>query len=415
MARNFIQVNHAFYIETEIVFTNSDIGTIVVGNTENYLNALRIKEAYQENIFPLVSAEYYLTSETRDLIRDNDVEIHVTGYIYENDQTASVNSDAEDEVVYTDKVFDFMIRYYEKDYTFTPVRKDPDQNNGGGIETAMPNVKYEISGIPKELIIKNQDIHNVCLQNVGVTEAVVYLLSRVSGNTPIVIEPLNNSENYESLIIPPLNVSKGLDFIHSQYGVYESGMNLYFGTEGTYLTSFNPKTIPFKNHLYLEIIDINDADEKEYTERVSIATDDSGDLRIYSTRQPTINNIDKIQNDRVGKDRVFYSYDDYFSLQARSNIDNDEKYDKVRYFFNENGSKLFEDEYVRIGKVNRGFIFPIVGLNPYLVTPLTKVTVTGGYTDLNGDYLISEKSFSYTSSDSEHFQPIVMLTLVSVE
>ena len=415
MARNFTQVNHAFYIETEIVFTNSDIGTIVVGNTENYLNALRVKEAYQENIFPLVSAEYYLTSETRDLIRDNDVEIHISGYIYENNQTASVDSSVEDDVVYTDKVFDFMLRYYQKDYTFTAVRKDPDQNNGGSAITAMPNVKYEISGIPKELIIKNQDIHNVCLQNVGVIEAVVYLLSRVSSDAPIVIEPLNNSENYQSLIIPPSNISKGLNFLHDQYGLYDAGMNLYFGTEGTYLTSLNPNTIPFKNHLYLEIINIDDADEKEYTERVSLSNDDTNDIRVYSTRQPTITNINKIQNDRSGKDKVFYSYDDYFRLQTRSNIDSNRTYDKVRYFFNENGSELFENEFIRVSRVNRGFTFPIVGLSPYLVTPLTKVTVTGGYTDLNGDYLISQKAFSFTSSDAEHFQPVMTLTLISVE
>lgn len=415
MARNFTQVNHAFYIETEIIFPNSDIQTIVIGNTENYLNALRIKEAYQENIFPLVSAEYYLTSETRDLIRDNDVEIHVSGYIYDANTTATVDQNSDDDIIYDDKIFDFVIRYYEKDYTFTAIKKDNDQNNGGSAITAMPNVKYDISGIPKNLIIKNQNIHNICLQKVGVVEAVVYLLSRVSDDVPLVIEPFNNSENYESLIIPPTNVSKGLDFIHNQYGLYDSGMSLYFGTEGTYLTSLDPNTIPFKNHLYLEILNIDNSDQREYTERVSIATDGSNDMRVYSTRQPSINNIDKIQNDRVGKDRVFYSYDDYFSLQARTDINSDEAYDKVRYFFNENGSKLFEEEFIHIGRVNRGFTFPIVGINPYLITPLTKVTVTGGYTDLNGDYLISQKAFSFTSPDSEHFQPVIMLTLVSVE
>lgn len=415
MSRNFTQVNHAFYIETEIIFPNSDIQTIVIANTENYLNALRIKEAYQENIFPLVSAEYYLTSETRDLIRDNDVEIHVSGYIYDANTTATLDQNSDDDIIYDDKIFDFVIRYYEKDYTFTAIKKDNDQNNGGSAITAMPNVKYDISGIPKNLIIKNQNIHNICLQKVGVVEAVVYLLSRVSDDVPLVIEPFNNSENYESLIIPPTNVSKGLDFIHTQYGLYDSGMNLYFGIEGTYLTSLDPNTMPFKNHLYLEILNIDDSDQREYTERVSIATDGSNDMRVYSTRQPSINNIDKIQNDRVGKDRVFYSYDDYFSLQARTDINSDGAYDKVRYFFNENGSKLFEEEFIHIGRVNRGFTFPIVGVNPYLITPLTKVTVTGGYTDLNGDYLISQKAFSFTSPDSEHFQPVLMITLVSVE
>lgn len=114
--------------------------------------------------------------------------------------------------------------------------------------------------------------------------------------------------------------------------------------------------------------------------------------------QPPVTDIKNIQIDAMGTERHYYSYDDNFDLNTRSNSEtNTNNFKKVRYFYNPSGYVVAEREYNMQSNYTRGTTIFLNNVDPTLISVLTKVKITGGNPILNGEYLIASKQYGFTS------------------
>lgn len=77
-----------------------------------------------------------------------------------------------------------------------------------------------------------------------------------------------NNDKLESILIPPLNITQTIAYLQNSYGIYDSGVNIFFSPTATYLTSNNYKTIPFQNTIEVNIIPRDESNQEELTKKV---------------------------------------------------------------------------------------------------------------------------------------------------
>jgi hypothetical protein len=142
---------------------------------------------------------------------------------------------------------------------------------------------------------------------------------------------------------------------------------------------------------------------------------DDGNITLTLVEQPQMLDLKNIQTDLVGTRRNYFSYDPNFLTKVSTQDDNNPEFKKIRYFYNESGYSMAETEHEMRSRYSRGTAIPLNNIDPSLITPLTKVQITGGTPITNGDYLIMSKQYSFTSGDYTHFSPTVLITLAKYE
>jgi hypothetical protein len=114
---------------------------------------------------------------------------------------------------------------------------------------------------------------------------------------------------------------------------------------------------------------------------------------------------------------VFFSYDEYFAnnINIYNNGSDDAKqYPKTRYFFNENGRSLYENEFFQQKKFSIGTRLAISGIKPDMISPLTKVRIKGAPEYASGNYMVGGKSYSISTTDHTHFNSVVMFDIIRI-
>ena len=214
-----------------------------------------------------------------------------------------------------------------------------------------------------------------------------------------------------------MNITKAINFIQSQYGLYEDGINFFASIDGMYLYSFNNEdsTFPYINELEVNFIPIDQSNQEEYTQKITVA--ENGNMKINLTTKPTFAYKTPIQCDELGTTQVFFSYDEYFAnnINIYNNGSDDAKqYPKTRYFFNENGRSLYENEFFQQKKFSIGTRLAISGIKPDMISPLTKVRVKGAPEYANGNYMVAGKSYSISTTDHTHFNSVVVFDIIRI-
>jgi len=289
----------------------------ISANIEN----IAIQNDYLENSFPLFVIGLKGTKELIDEIQFNSVKIYLKISSFIQDDTDMKEDDSD--IAVNDVLFETTIRCYDK-----PVRKlnssaDVDkEETDNDLDNSAAFVKYQISGIPENLIEKNKTIINEVFEQASMNEILVNIFSSVDNNE-LYIEDSNNKIREKSLLIPPLNLVQTVRYLQDFYGIYEDNLCLYFDINKTYIYSLNNEKKIYDKTFSIELKETKKSADTLMYNRPLFNSD--GDMMMYLKNITTFSSQKEIIDDNLGNETIFYSYDDEFNLNIRKKTDSENR------------------------------------------------------------------------------------------
>jgi hypothetical protein len=320
----YINKLEKFLIEATLLDRTND--TII--DISSFIRSVNIKKEFISNSFPLFVIDIMTTQQIRDIMRDNDISINLKIDKY-SDSDSELSEDSNEIPIIEERIVDTNIRIYDKPYMSSSNYKEEDDENSDGMSDVMRVFPYQLSGIPDELVAKNDKIVNEVYDNAKINDVLVHLISQVEDNE-IYIDNSDNSERFRSLLIPPLNIIPALRYLQNIYGVYNSSLGIFFDLNKTYVYKIFNKDR--QNTNTVEIITIPANDISDDNKLLTPMVDENNNIRIHLKNTPDFTSFTKINNDVIGKKTVFNSYDYNFDVIKRI-IDNAEvEGNKTRYY-----------------------------------------------------------------------------------
>lgn len=204
---------------------------------------LSIEEDFEQNFFPLFRIVFSVNSVLKNqLVRNkNDVRVSLRiDKVYKKAEREYstpklfLNSifNVIDDIATEDILNDIKKSKDKKNYSKKKSEKDektltPDSFNV--IEYYLFN-KEQLTGIKANV--------NAVLTNSNVADAVAYMLQNANFKKVLMKSP-DNTNIYKELLIPPMNVLKGLQYVDTYYGIFKKGTVMYFGLKYNYIIPFS--------------------------------------------------------------------------------------------------------------------------------------------------------------------------------
>lgn len=100
--------------------------------------------------------------------------------------------------------------------------------------------------------VKNvRSMVNVILKDCTITDAITYVLHK-SGISNMLLAPVDNTNLYEQIIIPPLSTVDALYWLDYFYGIYRYGTMFYFGVDRNYIMPYSGRSHVYEKNEIIE-------------------------------------------------------------------------------------------------------------------------------------------------------------------
>ena len=387
-------------------------GTVLdATNGESYdisehIDNVNIKKDYLMTSFPLVVINMTTTQYLRDIMRDNDISIRIKISKFDDIDT-EIEQDSEF-LVTTGIVLDTVIKPYKKPYTVTKsVSESEDESDMEGRGSAIV-YPYQLTGISEDLVQKNRTVINEIYSNSKVEDVIANILSTVEPAS-IFIDSPDNILREETIIIPPLNVIPALKFIQNVYGVYNSGLGIFFDFNSTTLFKpFNPNRELLNS---VELFSSTTSNTTNTSELDAVQIDENNNVRVYTQVPPPFVSQQELIMDSLGQTTVVNSYDYNYDIVKRI-YNNSTTNNKTRYFWNQFQNKIFEESHINQSLNSRSSILvTLKNIDPSYFNLNTLYRVSSDVDYVTGEYYLVEKIESYTGKALASFEALVSLRL----
>ena len=390
---DFKKVNHGFLVEARVLDATNGEEYNLTGCIEDVM----VRKRYIEDTFPLVVLDMRTTEEMRNIMRDDDVSVYlkITYYNVDDIQTATEIDSAH--VTEIGKIFEGIIRIYEKPFSTTASKVEEENGEETSQKESAPFVYYRMSGIPEDLISKNEECVNNIFQDATLADALVYEISSVDKSSNMFIQEPDNREVFNSILSPPVSIVESIEFLDDTYRhFYKHGYNLFIDSSGWYMYDIDANEPLTTNILECTILTTEATGDNETLSRPAVDSD--GNIQLKYRNVPSFNSSEKIVSHTLGSHTIYYYYDENFNLLTKSD-DNDESFNKIRYVWN-----YLPDRSTELTKKGKTITFTIQNMNPELITPLTKLRfVSSVYPEVAGDYIITDAVYVLSSADLKFF------------
>lgn len=390
---NFKKVNHGFLVEARVLDATNGEEYNLTGCIEDVM----VRKRYLDDTFPLFVLDMRTTEEMRDRMRDDDVSIYLKITYYNVDDIQTANDTDSATVTEIGKIFDGIIRIYEKPFSTTASKVEEESSNDVTQKQSAPFVYYRMSGIPEELISKNEACVNNIFEDATLSDALVYGISSVDSSSNMYIQEPDNREVFNSILSPPVSIVESIGFLDENYRhFYKHEYNLFIDSSGWYMYDANAENPLTTNTLECTILTTEATGDNETQTRPAV--DDEGNIQLSYRNVPAFSSSEKIVSHMLGSHTVYYYYDENFNLLTRVS-DNTESFDKVRYLW-----EYLPDKSSEVLKKGKTITFTIQNMNPELINPLTKLRfISSIYPEVAGDYTITDAVYILSSADLKYF------------
>jgi hypothetical protein len=400
-----------FIVKAYLLDSNGDQSMDLSG----YVTSVNVKKDFIANCLPLYVLNLRIEKSLRDTIRDLKSDISLGVYSYAIDPTVSNDETSPTSNAMEDTIVETILTPYDKALTTNVQSQDSDDDadsTESSSKTQNIKVDYELDCIPKDLLAINNSVINEVYENASMNDIAVSILSGVipSGNS-LVMQPSDNIDREESLIIPPMNVVPAMRFLQNQYGFYNNSMSVFFDTGKTYL--FDPMANSDTVHARMfEIITKKASEVTDENLFSNIQVDkDTENTRIYRKNDPAVGTVTDVFMDSVGQTSIISSYDDDLN-GIRREYDNNTDNGKVRYIWNNLQKDIFEKSLIH--NSTKATRISLASINPNYFTPDTSVLITASLDSISGYYTISEESYSISTTDFKTYTISIVLSMSKV-
>lgn len=393
-------VNDGFLITANLL--NDDNGETT--NISECVQSIMVRHRYIEDCFPLYTINLKTTENIRNQIRDDNFHIYLRIATYNLlDSTDSNNNTDDGNVAETDTVFEGQIRIYEKPFETTASKIEEESDSSENQMTSVPFFFYTISGIPENVISKNETCVNNIFSDCTLSDALIYTLTNIDKEDKLNIQEPTNREYQTNILIPPVSLLPAIDFMDSNYDhFYKNNANIYMDNGNFYMYDPLSEEMPKSNIIEATILDTTATDSLETS--MKLRKDENNNLLISYRKMPPFSVNNKLAFHNLGSQTIYYYYDDNFNLVSREK-ENDKSYEKVRYIWEE-----MKDHSSEVLDKSASMVLVLSDISPKLINPFTLVRIISSqYKECEGDYIISEMAYIFTSSDGKHFKNTINL------
>lgn len=332
MLNNFNK--YTYKIEMYLSYSNGDSEDV-----SNLLKSITVNNNYEKYVFPIITANFSLTSEMFIRIQNNDnlkLTMNIVRYV-----DISINNEG----------ISMPFDYYLKDIVMIPINKnrspiDVDTFNTE-VVTSVPNISIDLALMLEDNLKINKFVASGIYRDCTMEDIITFLLNDISNK--LVFQKPDNQYTLDQVILIPNNIIMNIRYINDVYGIYNSGMNLFFGMKNYYLISkLNNIDTPYIGNNYkdvvLNILDNSD-DPSGIIGQGSYKDNESLSYNVKSsTNTIFVNNNNFSMNEVYGNKDVILSNNVDGINMREYNIDNTRE--KKKIFYNRYDNHFKENEFL---------------------------------------------------------------------
>jgi hypothetical protein len=187
---------------------------------------------YDENVFPIYQFDFVFDKTTLRLIQDNAETIvfilSVKKYEIEpGNDSVSVTSDSNRYLIR-----DLVLKPYDIERTVLPITDDV--NDDRGTTARNKNFRMVIPCLAYDHVQMNKGINSAVFNSAKLKDIILFFLNKYRIRN-VLMSPPDNDKILEQILVPPLNMTNAIEFFQEIYGIYESGMRLFFDHNYSYI------------------------------------------------------------------------------------------------------------------------------------------------------------------------------------
>jgi len=362
---------------------------------------LTIHSLYEEYVYPVIQAELIMNRPDMLNIQRNFEEIKFKINIKRCKATEE------------DKPSVSMSERFVNNKILLPI--DMDMNVVDQVrnkETAVDNdYKITLDMMPQELLEVNKSLIGAILNNVTMEDVIYYCYGRVASSKKLLFNKPDNVKVYKQVILPSLNLTNTIEYLQKVYGIYSSGIRIYFDFNKYYLLSkdvYNKEVVGVSGEHRNVYVYLNDKRDKSMNKNGS--ANDKPNNR-YVIELPTVGNneVKDVSSREIKGESIKFlsnncgtpenrsgdgSWKAGLTSESKGGINSNVGNKKQRLYYNNYSNPYNEEEFITDTARNiHELVLPVSGLDLDVITPNKNYYIE--YT--NKDYKLFTGSYHLTN------------------
>lgn len=276
------------------------------------VTGIEIYSDYEKNAYPILKvtivlepSRYYTLIDSKDSAT---IQIRLQKYYMIND--SNEKSMADD---YINDTFQLILDDNDQDLGDLQQRNNASQdfkNLRAGDLNDMNEATNEIElFLYKSDVVKamNTTSENQVFKDVTIGDLVGHVFTK-AGIDNVLMTPPNNTESYDTVMLPSMPLMKALRYLDSYYGIYENGSMMFFDIDRTYVLNYRGECSAWEPDEIKDVqVIIPSATKNHVTDTCTVERDDDtetyfvvGDYRTLNVRN------DSISNDIISSNNIQY-------------------------------------------------------------------------------------------------------------
>ena len=299
-----------------------------------------------------------------------------------------VTEEVQEEPAITNKAFSVRLKIFDPNLQEIDIKHADDELDDRTDSNVNQTYLVPLTCIPENVYNQNNEIINSVYYKASMNEILVDIL--YDSNRLLYLDPSDNVDREETLLIPQMNKSNAISYLQSSYGIYEDQYSLFFDDDATYLIKQFNKNYYTSNKLSLVVVSQNDLSASGIYENIEI--DEDNNLKKTTKNNPNIVRVDDVASNIIGGKVIFGTYGSAYELVTRDyTYDDDES--KIRYRWNGFKKDIFEKSVMYV-PTKTGTVV-LENISPRLITLKTKVEVQSSDAELAGSYYIQSMRYIF--------------------
>jgi len=402
----------------------------IIGSEVMYLSdsiyEFKIFQFYNDFIFPIVSFSINLSPNEHMKICNNVNNVKFRLNLYKIPITGDVDyvvndihyTNAAAESVYKDLMLELS------DYDKARFRDESEQYKGGFINAKKIQIHLELFK-SEHLAINKKPITGI-YNNVKLDNMLVHLLSKAKQK--ILIQKSNRkNEIMKQIVLPGKNLSQTIQYIQDTYGIYKSGLRLFFDFDRSYcLTHDIKENEPVAEEPPIEYKNVICYIGKSATETSGCYFDNA--TKTYYLLMPNSDAFtfnDKSNKDIYGNEMVIQSnnqekrevnVDELENNYTAENVNlgSSDRESKKKYYFNQNTNTYAEEEMLSaISRSELRYEGRFKDIDTWFLTMNKTIYLSfldDSYSDYNGMYEAENMSTNFVKIGKDLYETDVVVS-----
>ena len=218
------------------------------------IKSIMVERDYENDFFPVIRLDLSLNTAFYHKIIANKLDVkfrmRLQKYIYDTNNNPKVKKDVFNTIFssFIDEGTPFLDKKeYEEANKVAVLDKD------GQIPTTIGGNDITFYLFKESNLLNSKKIINTVLSSANMTQTLTFLLSK-AGISDVLMVPLDNKNNYNEIILPPLTVLGNMIYLDNQYGFYKDGTLIFFDIDCVYIIDKSGKCKAFRKGEYKKTV-----------------------------------------------------------------------------------------------------------------------------------------------------------------